>query len=116
MANLQEVFNRLEKAKKEQKDIKAMYRDALKNSSSYQETLEEIKSFKEKKKKIEDGIKDDFVKEFDKLEIIKNEIETDKMLLSDAALSQYLKGENVEIIDEYNNRYEPIFTVRFKKI
>ena len=59
----------------EQKDIKAMYRDALKNSSSYQETLEEIKSFKEKKKKIEDGIKDDFVKEFDKLEIINKKIE-----------------------------------------
>lgn len=113
---MQEIFNRIQKTKKEQKELKSMYRDALANSQSYQNAVEEIKGLKEKKKKIEDSIKDDFKSEFDKLEILKNDIENDNMLLSDAALSRYLKGENVEITDEHSSKYEPIFSVRFKKI
>ena len=116
MANLQEIFNRLQKTKKEQKEIKAMYRDALKNSNGLQAVLDEINTLKGKKKQIENGIQDDFRVEFDKLDVLKADIENDSMLLSDAALSEYLKGKGVEIIDEYENKYEPIFKVQFKKI
>ena len=116
MANLQEIFNRLQKTKKEQREIKAMYRDALKNSGGYQTVLDEVGVLKAKKKTIEEGIQDDFRVEFDKLEVLKADIENDSMLLSDAALSEYLKGKGVEIIDEYENKYEPIFKVQFKKI
>lgn len=115
MANIQEIFNNIQKAKKEQKEIKAMYRDALTNSSGYQKAVEELNLLKEKKKKIEDGLRDDFRTEFDKLEVLKADIENDTMLLSDAALSEYIKGKHVEIVDEYENKYEPIFKVQFKK-
>ena len=116
MASLQEIFNRLQKTKKEQREIKAMYRDALKNSGGYQTVLDEVGILKAKKKTIEEGIQDDFRVEFDKLEVLKADIENDSMLLSDAALSEYLKGKGVEIIDEYENKYEPIFKVQFKKV
>jgi len=116
MANLQEVFNRIQKSKKEQKDIKSMYRDALSNSQVYQKTVEELNELKEKKKKIEDQIKEDFRQEFDKLETLKADIENDNMLLSDAAISQLMKGETVEVTDINDNKYEPIFSVKFKKV
>lgn len=115
MPNIQEIFNNIQKAKKEQKEIKNMYRDALANSSGYQNTLEELKALREKKKKIEEGLRDDFRAEFDKLEVLKADIDNDTMLLSDAALSEYVKGRPVEIVDEYENKYEPIFKVQFKK-
>lgn len=115
MPNIQEIFNNIQKAKKEQKEIKNMYRDALANSSGYQSTLEELKALREKKKKIEEGLRDDFRAEFDKLEVLKADIDNDTMLLSDAALSEYVKGRPVEIVDEYENKYEPIFKVQFKK-
>lgn len=92
-----------------------MYRDALTNSSGYQKAVEELSVLREKKKKIEDGLREDFRTEFDKLEVLKADIENDTMLLSDAALSEYIKGKHVEIVDEYENKYEPIFKVQFKK-
>lgn len=115
MPNIQEIFNNIQKAKKEQKEIKSMYRDALTNSSGYQTVVDELNVLKEKKKKIEESLRDDFRTEFDKLEVLKADIENDTMLLSDAALSEYIKGKNVEIVDEYENKYEPIFKVQFKK-
>lgn len=115
MANLQEIFNRIQKSKKEQKEIKTMFRDALLNSKAHIEASEELKRLKDKKKQIEEGIKDDFRTEFDKLEVLKAEIENDSLLLSDAAMSAYVKGQTVEIRDEKDNRYEPVFNVRFKK-
>lgn len=93
-----------------------MYRDALAGSKRYQDALEEIRSLRKKTKNIAEAIKDDFRQEFDKLEILKNDIDNDKMLLADAALSEFVKGRAVEITDGNKNRYEPIFSVRFKKI
>ncbi len=116
MSKLQEIFDRIQKTKNEQKEIKAMYRDALKSSSRYQETLDELDALKAKKKEIEAGIKEDFAKEFDKLEVLKNDLVNDNQLLSDAAMTKVAKGEKVEITDANNTQYEPIFSVKFKKM
>lgn len=112
---IQEVFNRIQESKKEQKKIKDMYRDALSVSEKYQATLEELKELKEKKKKIENGIQDDFGKEFEKLETFKADIQNDQQILSDLAISKVSKGERIEIEDQNNVSYEPIFSVRFRK-
>ena len=116
MANIQEVFIRIQETKKEQKEIKAMYRDALQNSNAHKDVVDEIKKLRDRKKQIEDGLKDEFRSEFDKLETLKNDIDNDNMLLSDAALSQLMSGKTVEVQDSYDNKYEPLFSVRFKKI
>lgn len=116
MSNIQEVFDRVQKTKKEQKELKAMYKDALNNSGSYQRSVEELKKLKEEKKKFEDSIKQEFASEFDKLEILKNELINDSQLLSDMAISQVVKGQKIELKDEYEIKYEPLFNVKFKKI
>lgn len=115
MANLQEIFDRIQQTKKEQKEIKAMHRDALANSNSLQEIIEELKVLREKKKGIEDAIKSDFLRDLEKLDTLKLDIENDMMLLSDVALTKAMNGEIVEIKDQYENKYEPIFKVQFKK-
>ena len=111
-----EIFSRIEKAKKEQKEIKAMYNGALESSNSYQKALDEYNNAKINKKKIEAAIKDDFVRELDKLEILKNDIYNDNQLLADACLVRISKGDKIEINDKHDNHYEPVFSVRFKKI
>lgn len=92
-----------------------MYRDALSNSERYQKTLEEIKELRNKKKQIEVSIQDDFRKEFDKLETLKADLENDNQILSDLAISKVSRGEKIEIMDQNNTQYEPIFSVRFRK-
>ncbi len=114
--NLQEVFKRIQEKKKEQSELKKMYRDALSINGNYQEVLEELEALKLKKKKIEAGVQSDFKEEFDKLEGLKLNIAGDNQMLSDLALTQLTSGETVKIIDENKTEYEPIFTVKFKKI
>ncbi len=116
MADIQKVFNRIQESKNESKKIKAMYRDALSTSKEYQDVVEELKELKEKKKVIEEGIKLDFKSEFSRLDQIKTDLESDNLLLSDIAINHIMEGKMIEIMDQYQNKYEPLFSVRFKKL
>jgi uncharacterized protein (UPF0335 family) len=113
---LQDVFNDMQKTKKEQKSIKSIYREALIKSQQLKEITDKIMALKEEKKKIENVIKDEFKSELNKLEAFKTELESNKILMSDLAINEMIKGNLIEIVDEYQNKYEPIFNVRFKKI
>lgn len=113
---LPDVFKRIQDRKKEQRELKTAYRDALSVNGAYQQAIEELNNLKIKKKKIEASVASDFKEEFDKLEGLKLNIAGDNQLLSDLAINQLTSGETVKIIDENKVEYEPIFTVRFKKI
>lgn len=113
---LPDVFKRIQDRKKEQREIKTIYRDALSVNGDYQNTLEELNNLKLKKKKIEAAVAADFKEEFDKLDGLKLNIAGDNQLLSDLAITQLTSGEEVKIVDENKVEYEPIFTVRFKKV
>jgi predicted nuclease with TOPRIM domain len=115
MVEVQEIFNRIQTTKKKQKDIKTLYRDALKNSQEYEEIGEKLKTLREKKKQLEAGIKSQFTSEFTQLDAYEADIAADMQLLTDAAVTMMMKGERVEVQDEYNNVYDPIFQVKFKK-
>ncbi len=116
MSQLNEVFKRLQEQQRTQRDLKKMYRDALAVNGNYHEVLEELEALKTKKKQIETGVKADLKEEFDKLEGLKLNIAGDKQMLSDIALTQLTKGEEVKVIDENQVEYEPLFTVRFQKV
>jgi len=116
MANLQEVWGRLQKTKQKQKEIRTSYKDALASSADYVKVVEDLKTLREKKKQIEIGIRRDFSSEFNQLETLRADAETDQELLSDIALNTFVKGETVKITDEFNNNYEPVFVVKFKKV
>ena len=116
MQDIQEIFNRIQESKKEQRDIRKMYKDALDGVQEYQEIQEKIKSLREKKKRIEITIKEQFGSEFTKLEDLKIDIESDTQMITDIALTKITKGETVEVTDENQNEYEPMFSVKFKKV
>lgn len=115
MKDIQEVFSRLQKSKKRQKELRQIYADALKNTPGYPQIVEDLKSMREKKKQVEIAIRQQFSHEITELEDLKVDIESDTQLLTDIALTQFMKGDTVEVTDEYENQYEPVFTVKFKK-
>jgi len=115
MSNLQEVFLRIRTNRQQQKKIKEAYRDALYNSPSYKEVVDDLNDLKVKKKQIESDIKAQFSSEFTKLEDMKIDLESDLEMISDLALNQLMKGETVKVKDEYEVEYDPIFSVKFKK-
>lgn len=115
MQQVQTIFDRLKKSEKEMKDIKAIYSDALKQNTEYQNLVDKIKDLQVRKKQIELSIKQDFSKEFEKLDDLKIDLESDRELLTDAVMTAIMKGEAVEIKDEHDQKYEPTFKVKFKK-
>ncbi|MEI8343727.1 MAG: hypothetical protein WCF93_02115 [Candidatus Moraniibacteriota bacterium] len=115
MQNVQEVFNKIREMKKEQKDLRDMYKDALAQADEYEELVEEIATLREKKKQIETRIQAELGRAWEKFDDLKREVETEKEMLNDIALTTLMKGETVEVKDEFDNAYEPIWKVNFKK-
>ena len=115
MQDIQEIFNRIQENKKKQKDIRSAYKSALESSGEYKEVCEKIKTLRERKKQIENTTKESFAGELTKLDDLKIDLESDAVVLSDLALSSFVKGNTVQVVDEYNNKYEPVFKVNFKK-
>lgn len=115
MQDIQEIFNRMQEIKKQQKDIRSAYKEALETSQEYQEINTKIKTLRERKKQIENTTQQSFSGEFTKLDGFKTDLASDAVMMSDIALTKLMKGETVEVFDEYNNTYEPLFTVKFKK-
>ena len=114
MANLEEVYNRLQESKKKRREISKMFKDELANSARYQELVEEMKKLREEKKSIETTIRNS-TKEYREIDDIKADIQTDSELLTDIVLNKFLKSEPVEIVDEDKNTWLPVFKVNFKK-
>jgi len=115
MKNVQEVFNKIREMKKEQKDLRDMYKDALVQADKYEEIVEEIKVLREKKKEIEARVQAQLGRSWEKLEDLKLEVETHREMMNDVAISTLMKGETVMVKDEFDNAYEPIWKVNFKK-
>jgi len=114
MPSLADVYRRLQTAKKKQKDLRDMYKDALVHSKSYQEVKDELEKLLEKKRRIESAVKADFVNEQAEIDKLATSMNSDKQLLTDIALTQLMKGQEVEITED-DVSYEPIFKVNFKK-
>lgn len=113
--NIQEVFNKIREMKKEQKDLRDMYKDALVQADKYEEITEEIKKLREQKKEIEARIQSQLGRSYEKLEDLKLEVDAQKEMLNDIAISTLMKGETVVAKDEFDNVYEPVWKVNFKK-
>lgn len=115
MSKLQEVYDRIKQFKEEQKVIRDAYKAELANNQEYQEIKDELDALKQQKKEIENQIKQSMSSDFIKLEDLKLDIDTDNEMMSDMAITKLMKGETVEINDEWGNKYIPVFKVKFEK-
>lgn len=113
--NPQELFSRMEKTRTRIKELRSILKDALAATPEYNEVGEKVKALRERRKQIENTIKENCSKEMTELEDLKVDLDSDSELMNDLTLSRLLKGEAVEITDQYQNQYEPVFSVRFRK-
>lgn len=116
MAKLQDIFSQLEDTKLKQRQLRRTYREALAQSPWYQQQVTEWQAVRDKKRTIEQAIKSEFQSEFDQLDRLAREAKSATEVLSEAAFNQLVRGETVRVTDTNANEYEPVFTVRFKKI
>lgn len=115
MKNIQEIFDSLSRIKKEQKECKNIYKDALENTSHYKETVEQLKALREKKIQMETRVKQELGQQYQKIEDLELDLKGQKEMLNDVAIASLMKGDTVEVKDEYGNAYEPVWSVTFRK-
>jgi len=115
MPSLEEVYGRLRAKKQEKLEIQKAFKDELANNPRFQQISEQLKTLKEEKKSIENQAWASASADAQKLDLLTLDIESDKEMLSDLALNMYTKGQTVEIVDEFNARWVPKFSVTFKK-
>ncbi|MDP2692989.1 MAG: hypothetical protein Q8O88_05110 [bacterium] len=113
--NIQDIFMRIQEKKAEMKDLKSVCKQIQDNSGEYMEIEENLKTLREKRKSVLGTILSQCSGEVTKIEDLKIDIESDQEMLNDMAMLSYTKGETIEIKDKYDNEYEPIFSVKFKK-
>lgn len=116
MQNMQEIFDQIQELKQTRKEIGKEYRDALAQTSGYQEVTDEIKKLREKKKLLESGAQSEMGSRYEELETAKNEIISLEEMLTDIAMTNLMDGKNINIKDKNNVKYEPSYKITFKKI
>jgi hypothetical protein len=115
MTDLNEIHSRMKAKRDEKKKVSEIFRDVFAQSKPYQEVVEQLNALKAKKMQLEHDIRADLKSEMEQLDRLKLDLQSDAVLLSDAALTKLMKGETVEITDENDVKYEPVFKVSFKK-
>ncbi len=113
--SIQEIFIHIQEMKRNQRSIRKEYADVLAQEAEYQKIVEDMKRLRERKKQIEAKAQEAMGKRFQEFEEIQDEIGSNQEMLSDVAMTTLMNGQTVEVTDEFENKYEPTFSVKFKK-
>lgn len=116
MQNVQDVFNRIREKKIQIKQLQNQYKDALNSSQEYKDVAEKVRGYRLRKKQLEEEAKAEMGSQYEKLLGLKKDVELDRELLADIAISTMMKGDTVKVEDGEKNEYEPVFKVSFKKL
>jgi len=113
---LQLIHDELLDKQQSAKEIRREYKDLLINSDEYNDLTEEINALREKRAAIEQSIQLGMGRRWEELEETKAEIEEEKEMMTDVAMTNLMDGKTVSVRDKRGDEYEPVWSVKFKKI
>ena len=115
MPDLKEIHARIRAKKDEKKKVNVIFKDVLAGSKPYQDVLEELRKLNMKKIQLKQELWSDFGTELEQLERLTLDVKTDEILLTDLSLTMLMKGQALDLTDENDVKYEPVFRITFKK-
>ena len=116
MKDLQEIFDELQALKKENKEIRKDYKNLLLQDGEYEKITDKIAELREKKKEREISAQNELGSAWNKLEENKQKIKDLEQILTDVAMTNLMDGKTVEVRDEWDTLYEPVYKIIFKKV
>jgi len=75
-----------------------------------------MEEFKINKKAIEESAKTSLGSAWEKLEENVQKIKDLEQIITDVAMTNLMDGKTVEVRDEWDNLFEPIYKINFKKV
>lgn len=115
MQNAQEIYNRLSQNRRKAADIRKQLKDEYMSVDEYVDLMEQRKQLTSSMKVLKEAVNARHPELVTSLEDLKIDIASDKELLSDILLTGMMRGESVELENEYHQEVLPIFTVSLKQ-
>jgi len=112
---LQLVFTEADKKRNKLRELKAMLKEQLEGKQEYQEIKESAEALKAKKKIIVAAINEENKTELEEIDKLMIDLKSQKQLISDVAIKDYIAGKEIKVTDVYGNILEPVFSVKFVK-
>jgi len=112
---LQLVFSETDKKRNRLRELKALIKEQLEGKQEFQEIKETSESLRARKKTLKLAINDDNKTECEEIERLETDIKSQKQLISDVAIKDYVAGKEIKVTDSYGNILEPVFSVKFVK-
>lgn len=112
---LQLVFSETDKKRNRLRELKAAIKEQLESKQEFQEIKETSESLRARKKALKLAVDDDNKTECEEIERLEIDIKSQKQLISDVAIKDYLAGKEIKVTDNYGNVLEPVFSVKFVK-
>ena len=112
---LQLVFSKTDEKKNDLAVLKHQLNDEIKALAEYQKILDEEAAIKLKKQQIILSVKQNNREMIDKMDSLKIDLDSNKQMLSDVALSDFIAGKDIRVTDRNGFIMEPIFTVKYRK-
>jgi hypothetical protein len=115
MKDPQEIFNELQELKQGQRDIRKDYRNILLQSSEYEAVTDKLEALRAEKKEIELSAQGELGSTWDKFEDNKQKVKDLEQILTDVAMTNLMEGKTIEVRDQWDTLYEPVYKINFKK-
>lgn len=114
MQNPQQIFNQIIETKRKIKQIKSDLKGQYEEISRYKELQEDIKKLRAERKQVTLAVDEANPKLIIELEDLKIDLASDKTMLNDIVVSTVMRGETVELKNQYEQPVLPMFEVLFK--
>lgn len=112
---LQLVFNEVDEKRNKLAILKRSLKDQLESLADYQSITDELEVLNQKKKQLIANVMSDNKKEVEEIDKLTLDLKSQKQLISDVALKDYLAGKKIEIVKPDGAIMEPVFSVKFVK-
>jgi GTP-sensing pleiotropic transcriptional regulator CodY len=111
---LQIAFTKADEQNNKLKELKQILKDELESSITYKELTEKMAALTANKKAMIDSVLASNKKIVEQIDNLKLDLESQKQLVSDVALKDYLAGEEVKV-NKKGRIYRPEFSCKFIK-
>ena len=102
-------------AKKERKELLAIFKDALSATADWDDLTDKMKGLRDRRKQIQFSVESQLSDHMKKMDQVAKDIASDRQLLADIALAQLIKGKTVKVIGPGDIQFEPRFSIAFKR-
>lgn len=116
VAQLELAFTKVVEKKNLQSSLKVDLRKILEEDPEYQKITEQMKTLDQQRKAVLTRVERAYPKIVAELEVLAADLKAEREFVTDVAVARLAEGKEVSFTDQAGIEWEPIWSVRFRKV